>query len=375
MNFFDKFYLKHQHRIVGLDILRSIAILLVLFVHGKALVPKENQDFYRNLNFFKIDGVSLFFVLSGFLIGGILLKMIANTNFTKKDMLNFWIRRWFRTIPNYILILIVLVTYYQLKFNNGFEKFSIEFLFFTQNFNKPHPAFFSEAWSLTIEEWFYLLFPMSCYLLNRLSKNKAKSLLFSAIVFLLIPLILRIVKFESGVGLDDLDANFRKIVALRLDSLMYGIIAAYVNFKHHDLWLKIGIPSLIAGFFLLIMLYFNPYKWSNYYFPLQFNIESITTLLFIPYLSTLKTTKIKLLDVFFIFISIVSYALYIVNYSLVIGCLIPMTPIFMYKLGISVPETTYFNFIFFWIYSFVGSVFIYKFYEHPMTKLRDKFSK
>jgi len=374
MSIFEGFYKKHQQRIVGLDILRSIAVLLVLFIHGKALMPKENQAAYDSLNIFRIDGVSIFFVLSGFLIGGILLKMIAQSNFTRKDLLNFWIRRWFRTIPNYILILIVLVAYYQLRFHNGFKKFSTEYLFFTQNFNKPHPAFFSEAWSLTIEEWFYLLFPMSCYVLNLLFKNKANSLFIAAIIFLVVPLILRILKFQSGIELQHLDAHYRKIVILRLDSLMYGIIAAYVNFKHHDLWLKIRIPSLITGYFLLIMLYINPNRWSNYYFPIQFNIESITTLLFIPCLSTLKTTKIKSLDVSFIFISIISYALYIVNYSLVIGCLIPMTPIFMYKLGISVPETTYFNFIFFWIYSFVGSVFIYKFYEHPMTKLRDKFS-
>lgn len=84
MSIFEGFYKKHQQRIVGLDILRSIAVLLVLFIHGKALIPKENQVAYDSLNIFRIDGVSIFFVLSGFLIGGILLKMIANTNFTKK---------------------------------------------------------------------------------------------------------------------------------------------------------------------------------------------------------------------------------------------------------------------------------------------------
>lgn len=375
MSIFEGFYKKHQHRIVGLDILRSIAILLVLFIHGKALIPKENQAAYDSLNIFRIDGVSIFFVLSGFLIGGILLKMIAQSNFKRKDLLNFWIRRWFRTIPNYILILIVLVTYYQLSFHNGFEKFSIEYLFFLQNFYKPHPAFFSEAWSLTIEEWFYLLFPMSCYVLNLLFKNKAKSLLISAIIFLVIPLILRIFKFESGIALHDLDGNYRKIVILRLDSLMYGIIAAYVHFKHQDLWLKSRIPLLVIGIFMLTMLYFNSSQWLYFYFPVQFNIESIVTLLFLPFLSMLKSTRIKGLDIFFIFISLISYSLYIINYSLVIGCMIPITPILMYKFGIQLQEAAYFNFIVFGVYNVLGAIILYKFYEHPMTKLRDKISK
>ena len=50
-------------------------------------------------------GVELFFVLSGFLIGGILIKIFDNTEFTFADVRRFWIRRWFRTLPNYWLIL------------------------------------------------------------------------------------------------------------------------------------------------------------------------------------------------------------------------------------------------------------------------------
>ena len=62
-----------------------------------------------------INGVELFFVLSGFLIGGILIKTFQKDNsFGIKTISNFWIRRWFRTLPNYDLILIlnIIVVYF-----------------------------------------------------------------------------------------------------------------------------------------------------------------------------------------------------------------------------------------------------------------------
>ena len=51
-------------------------------------IYKDYHQLYNDVQFLKIDGVSVFFVLSGFLIGGILLRIITETNFTKKDLLN-----------------------------------------------------------------------------------------------------------------------------------------------------------------------------------------------------------------------------------------------------------------------------------------------
>ena len=65
--------LKKENRIFGLDLLRSIAILLVLFAHGDFIL-KENITNYNGI--IKLDGVDFFFVLSGFFIGGILIKKL-----------------------------------------------------------------------------------------------------------------------------------------------------------------------------------------------------------------------------------------------------------------------------------------------------------
>ena len=95
-----------QHnRIYGLDILRAFAILFVLYSHAFFLIMDHVNE--RVYNLLSLDGVTLFFVLSGFLIGGILIRTIENKGFGFKELLNFWTRRWFRTLPNYFLMLMV----------------------------------------------------------------------------------------------------------------------------------------------------------------------------------------------------------------------------------------------------------------------------
>ncbi len=362
--------MKYASRVIGLDILRTIAILLVVYLHGGLLLPEYLQNGYWK--FYFIDGVSIFFVLSGFLIGGILLRIIDTTNFTKKDLLNFWIRRWFRTIPNYMIILMGLLLYRILIFND-LQDFSFKYFFFIQNFSSRHPFFFSEAWSLGIEEWFYLLFPLTCYFLNKLLANKRYSILYSAIIFLIIPLILRIIKFELKIGVNDFDEEFRKITIFRLDSLMYGIVGAYLYFFKTRLWSKYKYILLITGVILLILINLNlSFAWIHWYMPLFFNVESIAILLLMPYFSELKTTRIKYLDLFFVFVSTISYSMYLLNLSIVSGILLPITNNSMGYRGLPREDVFVHNYFLFWLYTIIGSYLLYYIYENRMTKLREK---
>jgi peptidoglycan/LPS O-acetylase OafA/YrhL len=150
-----------KSRIFGLDILRACAIMFVVVGHGKYLYPSTTPKIISKTIslIFGYDGVSIFFVLSGFLIGGILIKTLEKKRGEKKVLLNFWIRRWLRTLPPYFLILIILLIL-NLLFTEGFhfsKRFPLNFFTFTQNLFYRHPNFFPEAWSLSIEEWFYLL--------------------------------------------------------------------------------------------------------------------------------------------------------------------------------------------------------------------------
>lgn len=60
MNFVSKMIGNQKERIVGLDILRTIAILIVVYEHGKSLFPLKYESNYINFNFLRIDGVSVF---------------------------------------------------------------------------------------------------------------------------------------------------------------------------------------------------------------------------------------------------------------------------------------------------------------------------
>ena len=88
----------------GLDLFRALAIILVVLSHGKFLL---NGTALENFPFFKmLDGVDLFFVLSGFLIGGIILRTMSE-GWNWRGVAHFWKRRWLRTLPNYYFILLL----------------------------------------------------------------------------------------------------------------------------------------------------------------------------------------------------------------------------------------------------------------------------
>lgn len=97
-----------ENRIYGLDILRAMAILFVLNIHSVHFFSPFSLIF-KILTPLNLDGVTLFFVLSGFLIGGILINQFEKDRITFNTLANFWVRRWFRTLPNYFFILVILI--------------------------------------------------------------------------------------------------------------------------------------------------------------------------------------------------------------------------------------------------------------------------
>lgn len=368
MKLFSK---KHEERIIGLDIVRCIAILSVVYAHGKILLPKKLYSSYESFNIIKIDGVTIFFILSGFLVGRILLKSIFNTSFTKKELIHFWIRRWLRTIPTYLLVLTGLLGYRMLIFND-FSDFDIRYFFFIQNLFSPHPAFFPEAWSLSFEEWFYILFPLTCYVNYKLFSNKNLSILISIASFLIFPFLNRIFIYEYSNDIINLGSEFRKIIILNIDSLVYGLIAAYLYTKQTDFWIKYKKSFFYTGIIALVLIYFNPGNWRNFYPPLSVNIESLTIMCFLPFLSSYKTTNIKILDAFFIFISLISYSMYLLNLSIIQGYVIPIMNNLLGRNDYTLESVYTSNYIAYWLFTIFGSYLLYNFFERPITNLRDK---
>lgn len=376
MTFSNKLFASGKGRIIGLDILRGIAILLVMYEHGTILLPPKIVK-YLMLPRPSIDGVSIFFVLSGFLIGGILLKIINTSGFTIRDIINFWIRRWLRTIPNYFFILLILILC-QILIVKDIGQVNFRYFIFSQNLYQPHPLFFPEAWSLSIEEWFYFLFPILTYLLFVSLKSKNKSVIIAAVVFIIIPFVLRIIKYYQ-VGDTDWDLNFRKIIILRLDSLMYGIVGAYFFTFRKEFWVKIKkIGLIISGLIILFLIIYSGLAIEKQMFNTiyHFNLESIAVLFALPYFSELKSIKYIRIANLFTFISLISYSMYLINLTLIREIAVPFILNFI---GLSYGISFFMNaishllqFFLYWFLTIFLSYYMYMYLELPIMNLRNR---
>lgn len=362
-------------RIYGLDILRAMAILFVLIGHGKNLLPKKLLYIHKIID---IDGVTIFFVLSGFLIGGILIKLVENKQANKRTLINFWKRRWFRTLPNYFLILLI-ITFYYLFNKNNFQVLSIKkYFIFSQNLFSPHPGFFPEAWSLSVEEWFYLITPTIIFLLIAVFKVKPqKSIFISAFSIISFVFLIRIQKYLSVdiESLGEWNLIFRKQVITRLDSLMFGVIGAYTQYYYHTIWIKAKLPLFISGIALFIipkcLVLLSIVTINSFYMcVLSFSVTSLATLLLLPYLSNLKTGSGVLYKGITVF-SLISYSMYLLNLTIVqeiiIKDIIPWDGLSGIKY-----LTVISKYFVYWILTIIGSIIMYKYYEIPLTRLRDK---
>jgi len=366
---------QNTNRILGLDILRSVSILYVVYFHGNNIICKYVAD----VHYFSpvlFDGVSAFFVLSGFLVGGIVIRSIESNRFNSfSDIRFFWLRRWFRTLPNYYFI-VLLLFFLHILFNTYWvEDFSWKYLVFLQNFKEPHPHFFPEAWSLCIEEWFYISFPIIYMLLSKaVLKNSKKSLIATILIFLIVPLVLRLSYYTKVFDANYVDAHFRKVTLFRFDSIMYGVIGAFIQYYHPKLWTCKKNTLILIGMGVLIL---------NKLFPLMlnipemllFNFEALSILLCLPFLSNYKSCSFKPAAAVFTYISIISYSMYLLNLTPVSKLILPLIKAPFHIQGDSTEFSSLVLYALFWILTFILSRFFYVFFERPMTGLREKFNQ
>lgn len=213
-----------MQKIEFLDGVRGLAIILVIIFHLIIMViPAEfYSPFWLNAGRFLMHGVTLFFILSGFLIGSLLLAYRNAKNYFKA----FYLRRIARILPLYYLILgIYYITKYFLIPNySGSELNSAipdwTYPFFIQSAFIPSaglgPGVLNVSWSLCVEEQFYLFAPLFIYLLSNPKVIMIGVVGIFATLFsrMLIP------------GIDDL--GILALITSRADALLMGIIMAVI---------------------------------------------------------------------------------------------------------------------------------------------------
>lgn len=203
-------------RKIGLDILRGIAVILVLYRHSNL----ESSNIIKNFGWL---GVDLFFVLSGYLISNLLFS-----EYKKKDTINvprFLVRRLLKIFPPfYIFLIITVFIYFQLdKLNYNWNTFLAE-IFYLQSY---FPRIWSHTWSLAVEAHFYISFAIIIFILFNKNLLDRKKLIISSLVFLLIlSFILRFIDAYPHRG-----DNFYSFMQshLRSDGITIGILISYLS--------------------------------------------------------------------------------------------------------------------------------------------------
>ncbi|MCB8879861.1 acyltransferase [Acidisoma cellulosilytica] len=239
-------------RSLGLDYMRAIAIILVLIAHWSNNILFWFGITPNALIFFTGElGIHLFFALSGFLIGNILLDQVKR-DASWKNLFVFLVRRWMRTLPLYYVVLAVLF----LVFPPGAHAvdYLVQFGTLTQNLFKPMPGapsyWFSVSWSLTIEEWFYVAFGSALFLSARLIRGAWASWL-PIFLFLAVPLILRLSFRDFSLP----PYLWLRTVIFRLDEIAYGVVMAKLYaansfvFRSPIICFSIGIGLILNACF------------------------------------------------------------------------------------------------------------------------------
>jgi peptidoglycan/LPS O-acetylase OafA/YrhL len=221
-----------DRRLPQLDALRGLAILMVVSYHyyleavAFDVVPKSAVDYLHRVLALGWSGVDLFFVLSGFLLGGILLDHRTEAGYFKP----FYVRRACRILPAYLLVLVpfAIVIVGRVAWANPLVGDLFKgalplwnYFTFTQNFHFEDwgPVWMSVTWSLCIEEQFYLLLP---FLVRYTAPRQLPGLLG---LLMMIGIVFRMAALYSA-PLGGMAAH--TLLPCRWDCLFLGVIGAWL---------------------------------------------------------------------------------------------------------------------------------------------------
>jgi len=209
-----------------LDILRLLALVLVLLRHSWACAPQISPVLHT-VTLVLIRGgwigVDLFFVLSGFLISGLIFKEIQRRG--QISLSRFYLRRGFKIYPAFwVLILFTIALEFILNKTTGLKWIFSELLF-VQNYGEASQ--WGYTWSLAVEEHFYIFLPIFLAVLLRMSSNREQPFNKIPIIFGIIAAACLLLRLRAAASEPFCLKTHLMATHLRFDSLFFGVLLSY----------------------------------------------------------------------------------------------------------------------------------------------------
>ena len=238
----------------GIDLLRGGAVFLVLWSHAGIVLPHSLHGALA-APWFRPGfwGVTTFFAISGFLVVGQLIDIATDK---RGELLRaFVLRRWFRTVPTYWIVLLLLLVAGSIGWL-GWKTWLANIFFLQGSIFVHEPNLLSVSWSLVIEEWSYLVFAFAVFILIFLKRRLAlgNARVMALVGGLLIASIVcasfsRYIFIENGGSVRSLKQD----LFLQSDALAYGgLLALFMRTRPRDFEVLALRPIAFSRIFALM---------------------------------------------------------------------------------------------------------------------------
>lgn len=404
---FKTIYQRRASNYESIDGIRAISIILVLVFHTffvfeivhpthtvESLISDLGLSWAWAWNGDK--GVDVFFVMSGFLISGILMKQMIKNG--RLDLRNFYIRRYLRLTPAYYFALCA----YWLMNGLHSEWLWANFLYVSNFIHYSHQAM-GWTWSLAVEEQFYFIYPLLLIVILRYLKGPGYWLL----ALFLVSFLVRYYIIMSDELLSSSPSSrmytdkeyFNHFFTViydnlhsRFGALVVGCMAAYCFHFHRDRLERFtnstsGVLTTFSGLFFIVFFMVFPI-WSSDYdaninmhiiynifnrnlFALGIGIVIIATLLQKSLIADLMR-KVLSLRFWYPFATL-SYSLYLIHLvvmSVIIPAIVNLTVSMPEQYPWSVLESLFYGFVVSTVLSLAIAALMYLFIEKPIMNLR-----
>jgi len=258
-----------DHRALGLDILRFVAVSLVVFRHMQIFdCPPDAgrpgvlfHGMVYTLNRGGWVGVDIFFVLSGFLVSGLLFREWRQRQ--EVFIGRFLLRRGLKIYPSFWFFLISMLVLSAIRHEPVNTRDLVGEIFFLQNL---WGNLFTHTWSLAVEEHFYLLCAAGTWLLLRMQRNAGQNPFKSIpLLFVLVASFCLVTRLVSNMVYVTPPIRVRHLLFgthIRIDSLFFGVFLSYFwhfyfTAKHHRLIHQYRWVFVLVGIGLFTPMFFG----------------------------------------------------------------------------------------------------------------------